>query len=90
MNFWGFHPSIFDFLEEKFIDFLSINANNPKSEFYIPLVVDDLIQHNQAFVKVLTTNAQWHGVTYQADRESVVSHLKKMTDENVYPSPLWK
>ena len=90
MNIWGFHPSIFQFLEEKFELFLKNNADNPKSEFYIPMVVDELIQGKQAEVKVLTTDAQWYGVTYQEDRQGVVSHLQEQTNKGIYPSPLWK
>ena len=43
MNFWGFTPDYFKYSEEQFVEFLKANASNPKSEFFIPLVIDNLI-----------------------------------------------
>ena len=36
MNFWGFHPSIFDHMHRMFLDFVRDNKENPKADFYIP------------------------------------------------------
>ncbi|WP_372936378.1 nucleotidyltransferase family protein, partial [Mariniphaga sediminis] len=41
MNIWGFKPSIFNSLEEKFSAFLKNHINEPKSEIFIPSVVFD-------------------------------------------------
>ena len=54
MNFWGFHPSIFENIKTQFIDFLSHNINQPKSEFYIPFVVFEMIKTKQISVEVFT------------------------------------
>ena len=48
------------------------------------------IKQNNCKVKVLKTDAKWFGVTYKEDKEKVVEALKEMTDDNIYPSPLWK
>ncbi len=89
MNFWGFHPSIFENIENQFIHFLQNNINIPKSEFYIPFVVFDMIRQQQAVVEVLKADSPWFGVTYQEDKPFVVDQIQKLTDLGVYPKKLW-
>ncbi len=90
MNLWGFMPSIFDHLDSQFREFLTEQNQNPKSEFYIPFVVDRLIQEGQAKVKVLTSEAKWFGVTYKEDRPMVVEKLNELVEKGIYPDNLWK
>ena len=78
MNFWGFMPNIFSLMEKMFVDFLKENNDNPKSEFFIPLVVNYLILSKTATIQVLESDAEWFGVTYQEDRPSVVEKLKSV------------
>ncbi|MCL2131586.1 MAG: sugar phosphate nucleotidyltransferase [Lentimicrobiaceae bacterium] len=78
MNFWGFNPNIFTHLEYLFTDFLKNNIQDLKSEFYIPFAVDDLIKNNTIQVKVLETDSQWYGVTYQEDRKIVIDKFKQI------------
>jgi hypothetical protein len=89
MNFWGFTPSLFNHLEEKFIAFVKENASNLKSEFYIPFVVDDLMKENKVKAKVLKSDSDWFGVTYQEDRPVTVDKIQKLVDGGKYPSNLW-
>ncbi len=91
MNMWGFTPDYFAHSEEYFKSFLSDPANmaNPKAEFFIPLMVNKLINDGTATVKVLDTTSKWFGVTYAADRQSVVDKIQKLIDEGVYPNKLW-
>ena len=48
MNFWGFTPSIFPFLKERFEAFLRENLEGSKAEFYLPTAVDSLIANRLA------------------------------------------
>ncbi len=89
MNLWGFHPDFFETLDKHFTTFVKNNYTKPRSEFYIPLVVNDLLVSKQAAVEVLPSSAQWYGVTYQEDKASVQSALSKLHKANVYPTPLW-
>lgn len=89
MNFWGFTPELFPQLREAFVDFLKQHGNDPKSECYVPKVVDTLIKEGKADVEVLETSSSWFGVTYPEDKEVVVGSIKKLTDNGEYPSPLW-
>lgn len=89
MNMWGFTPDYFEHSEKYFVEFLKKNIQNPKAEFFIPLVVNELIVNNTAKVKVLDTPSKWFGVTYAEDRPGVVAKLQQLVDDGVYPSPLW-
>ncbi len=85
MNFWGFTPDFFTYIEEGFKEFLKTDAlTNIKAEYYIPLVVNTLINSKKARVKVLSSDAEWFGVTYKEDKPDVVRKIKKLTDEGIY------
>lgn len=89
MNFWGFTPSYFDFLNEKFSRFIPQNTDNLKAEFYIPSVVNELIIEKRARVKVLHSKASWFGVTYKEDKAGVMENIRNLVASGVYPSKLW-
>ena len=89
MNFWGFHPSIFENIKTQFIDFLSNNINQPKSEFYIPFVVFEMIKARQISVEVLHADSPWFGVTYQEDKPFVIEQILNLTNQGIYPEKLW-
>ena len=90
MNFWGFMPSYFDHLETYFTHFIRENAQNPKGEFYIPTVVNDLIDKGMINLKVLQSKDLWFGVTYKEDKASAVTSINKLIAKGVYPEKLWK
>jgi NDP-sugar pyrophosphorylase family protein len=75
MNFWGFTPYFFTFLNELFIQFLKENNDNPKSEFPIPAVINHFITNQLATIKIIDCDAEWFGVTYQEDKEWVMEKL---------------
>jgi len=76
-------------LEEGFVQFLKEKGTELKSEFFIPMYVDELIKASKAKVKVLTSNAAWFGVTYQEDKPVVIDRVKQLIEEGKYPSNLW-
>ena len=90
MNFWGFTPTLFNHIEECFVDFLKENINNPKSELYIPSVVFKLIKSVTSSVKVLSSNAKWFGITYKEDRPIVVDSIRELIAAGEYPRRLWE
>ena len=89
MNFWGFTPDYFNYSEAQFVDFLKENIDKPKSEFFIPLVVDTLINNGKATCEVLDTTAKWFGVTYAADRPGTVEKIQALVDAGEYPAKLF-
>lgn len=89
MNFWGFTPSYFDFLNEKFSRFIPQNTDNLKAEFYIPSVVNELIKEKRARVKVLHSKASWFGITYKEDKAGVMKNIQDLVASGSYPKKLW-
>jgi NDP-sugar pyrophosphorylase family protein len=89
MNFWGFTPTFFGFIELAFENFLKENLKNPKAEIFIPLVINNLVKTGQVTVKVLDTNEIWFGVTYREDKPRVKEELTKLVAAGVYPNNLW-
>ena len=92
MNFWGFTASMMKEMEDRFPAFLdkAMVENPMKGEYFLPGVVDQLIQEGQAEVKVLKSMDRWYGVTYKEDKESVVDALQSMKDKGEYPDVLFK
>lgn len=89
MNMWGFTPDYFNYSEDFFVKFLKENESNIKAEFYIPFVVNSLIESDTIKLKVLDTPSMWFGVTYAEDRQSVVDKLQALTEAGEYPAKLW-
>ena len=89
MNVWGFTPILFKYLEEKFVEFLSENGTEMKSEYLIPSVVNELIQSGQETVHVLRSGATWFGVTYKEDKSYVEGEIEKLVNKGEYPGKLF-
>lgn len=91
MNLFGFNPSIFNYLDINFQNFLNneLNANPLKAESLIVDVISDEIKRDNISVTMLSTNAVWYGVTYKEDKEYVVKAIEKLIDDGEYPNNLW-
>lgn len=91
MNMWGFSASILKELKERFPIFLDQNLKtNPlKCEYFLPTVVNDLIDEGKATVEVLKSLDKWYGVTYKEDKEFVVNAIKNLKKTGMYPEFLW-
>ena len=91
MNRWGFTPDYFAHSDAYFKQFLSDPKNqaNPKAEFFIPLMVNELVNNGTSTVKVLDTTSKWFGVTYSADRQATVDRIQALVNEGVYPNKLF-
>jgi len=89
MNMWGFTPDYFQYSEEAFKTFLKETEGQIKAEFFIPLVVNNLIVEGKVTCKVLDTPSKWFGVTYAEDRPMVVDKINALIKEGVYPAKLW-
>ncbi|WP_456463935.1 sugar phosphate nucleotidyltransferase [Lutibacter sp.] len=89
MNFFGFTPKYFEISKSLFENFLEKNYKEPKTEFFIPLVVNYVIVNNIATMEVLKSNARWFGVTYKQDKEHVTFEIQNLKDKGFYPTNLW-
>ena len=88
MNFWGFMPSIFNYLGGLFEDFLSRRGTELKSEFYIPFAVSELIRKQIISVQVMNSTDSWFGVTYREDKPVVQQSIRDLIANGIYPTPL--
>ena len=90
MNFWGFTPKIFELSAGMFKEFALSNKDNPKAEFFIPIVAEKLIRNKQGSFRVIPTQNQWFGVTYVEDKPIVQECIDKLVAEGEYPDNLWQ
>lgn len=90
MNMWGFTPTIFNFIEKQFNDFINENALDAKTEFVIPKVINQLIHDEKVQVKVIPSQERWFGLTYPEDRAQVKERINQIVESGAYPESLWK
>lgn len=89
MNMFAFNPKVFNKYRESFNSFLMNHGNDPKSEFYLPSVVDELIKSKDGKVKIVETDEQWFGLTYKEDKSIVAERISQLVKQGKYPSKLW-
>jgi MobA-like NTP transferase domain len=89
LNLWGFTPSLFGFLEERFREFLVERGHEGGAEFFLPDAVNALMGTGRVRVRVLPTRSQWLGLTYKEDKPVLQDRLRDMTAQGEYPAPLW-
>jgi hypothetical protein len=89
LNLWGFGPSIFDRLRDRFRAFLAERGGEERAEFYLPDAVGQLIGAGTARVRVLETPSPWFGMTHRADAKAVSESLRELVAAGEYPDPLW-
>ena len=90
MNFWCFHPSIFNLTDILFKEFPKNNMDNIKAEFFIPIIGDHFISKFEGILHVISTSAKWFGVTYKEDAPGVKESLNALIAKGEYPNALWK
>ena len=91
MNLLGFTHRFLEAIEARFPSFLAENLpiNPQKCEFYLPMLVSELIQSGKADMTVLRSPDKWFGVTYAADKAMVQKAIANMTTAGDYPDGLW-
>ena len=91
MNMWGFTRSYLDEAEARFPAFLdeAMKSNPMKGEYFLPSVVNQLLDEKKARVRLLSSADKWYGVTYKEDKPVIVNALTKMRQDGLYPMILW-
>ena len=89
MNFWGFTPAVFKITEQEFVKFALSHKDQPKAEFFIPLIADILIKNGSADFRSIPTDNTWFGVTYKEDKPVVQASIDELIKNGNYPEKLW-
>jgi hypothetical protein len=89
LNLWGFTPSVFARLRERFLGFLTARGKDLGAEFYLPDALGELIAEGRARVRLLTTPDPWFGMTHRADVPHVRDRLRALHRAGVYPERLF-
>lgn len=90
MNMFCFREDMLDYLDKDFKNFLLKQEDLANCEYLIPDVVFDRINNGEIKVKVLDTDAVWHGVTYREDKEELVNCIQELIDNNEYSNNLYE
>ena len=90
MNCWAFPDGSLAVFGKLFEAFLRAHGTEMKSEFFLPSVVNYMLETGMADATVLTTPDKWYGMTYSADLPAVKAALADMTKRGIYPEKLWK
>jgi len=89
MNFWGLKPNVFRYLNEGFGQFIKDHGNELKSEYFIPLLINDNIVNGNIRTKVIECDSPWFGVTYIEDKPIVKGRIAQLIADCIYPEHLW-
>ncbi len=89
MNMFGFFPDFFELTNTYFETFLKDHGQELKSEFFIPFVLDQMMQSRTKQVKVLESGSDWFGVTYKEDKPFVMEKIQSLISNGTYPNSLW-
>ena len=92
MNLFGFPAGFTAILEREFLRFFEndVQKNPVKAEFLLPFTVGSMIDGKEGTVTVLSSADKWYGVTYKEDKEQVMAGIRSLTEQGIYPSPLWE
>jgi hypothetical protein len=86
MNMWGLGPDIFKCFENDFSAFLDSEHDPLKGEFYLPSVINRLLETNEGQFRVLETPDQWIGVTHREDTAAVRERFAHFVKSRLYSS----
>lgn len=91
MNMWGLPASFVGQLKKGFQEFFAGDANRDPlgAEYLLPIYINELLHSGTVRVRVIDTDDKWFGVTYKADKESVISEFRKLIDSGVYAEDLY-
>lgn len=84
----GAFKQIILFGQIHFCNFLQKNLANSGAEFYIPELIQDLIDTHKTEVHVLHSSSSWIGVTYKEDKPMVEKAFNDMIQAGIYPEKL--
>lgn len=89
MNLWGLVPAVFPWAERLFEEFLADQGHWAKAEFYLPVIIGNMIDAGAAKVWTLPVDEEYFGLTNPDDIAGARQAITARTKRGDYPSPLW-
>ena len=89
MNFWICKNNFFIFLENYIIRCIRELKNIEKDEIYLPFAIKEYSELNKMEIDVLRSLSKWFGITYIEDKNESIKKLRELTENKLYPTPLW-
>jgi len=90
MNLWGFNPSIFDYADRLWKNFLSDPANFEFREFFLPDIVQAMMREEAVPVRMVSGSVRSFGLTNPNDLQETRRRIAGLVLQGTYPSPLWE
>jgi hypothetical protein len=75
-------------LGARFVAFAG-EPGSDRREFLLPAAIAELVSAGRLVVEVAEAPGPWFGLTHAGDRPAVEQGLRRLTEQGVYPSPLW-
>lgn len=89
LNLWGFQPNFYAPFIADVEGWIRTHINQADGECMLPLVAMEGCARHGWEIRCDLAQADWTGLTYQADKPAVQARLKAATDAGEYPNPLW-
>lgn len=89
LNLWGFRPDFYAPFGAAVAAFIRANLAEATVECQLPVVAMQVVAACGQRLACAPVEADWTGLTYQADRPAVQARLAQATAAGEYPSPLW-
>ena len=90
MNLFCFKVDMIDYLDTHIKDYFLKQEDLNTCEYLIPDAVFERIDNGEIKMRVIDTNAVWHGITYKEDKEELVNCIQELINKGEYPNNLYK
>jgi hypothetical protein len=89
LNLWGFQTALYGAFIAAVEAWIHTHLGAAEGECMLPLVAMEVCARHGWDIRCHLAQADWTGLTYQADRAAVQARLAQATLAGDYPSPLW-
>ena len=90
MNLFCFKADMIDYLDTHIKDYFLKQEDLNTCEYLIPDAVFERIDNGEIKMRVIDTNAVWHGITYKEDKEELVNCIQELINKGEYPNNLYE
>ena len=89
MNLFIFYPTVYNYLEKDFYEFLKNSKDLGKDEYLLPSVICNHMKKGDVSCELVENNSTWMGITYREDLDKLKQHIKDEINKGTYPLSLY-